>query len=305
MMAKKNRVLALLVMKAIRNTIIFTLLFTVLACNLAACKDQRHECYSEEFGYQVLVVNHSDSIPGVECTVEMQDWELEEYVDPAAEKAVIITVNGETVQGTYSHTDKDFPNNFPTRIYYGENNLQFGLDEDGKLQFYFWGTDGSEGETVRTEQECLTVAKEFLTDYADIDQYKLEVAQRRNLYDFTFTKYAGDYATLDHAIVTVHESGKLYSFSSFMLGKISLKNISKFDEEEALEFVEEKIDKIYSGVKKDGVTITYSNPEFMYASSEYLYCVVDVNYTSGEGGAKTVLKERLGLILVSYLIPKQ
>lgn len=292
-------------MKAIRNTIIFTLLLVILTCNLVACKDQYHECHTAEIVYDVFVADHSDAIPGMEYTVEIQDWKSEEYVDPTAEKVVTITVNGETIQGTYSHTDKDFPNNFPTRIYYGANNLQFGLDEDEKLQFYFWGTDGFEGETVYQERECLIIAKQFLENYADIDQYKVEATQRRDLYEFTFTKYAGDYPTMDHAIVTVHESGKLYSFSSFMLGKISLEKISEFDEEWVLVFVEEKINEIYAGIKKDGVTITYSNPEFMYASSEYLYCVVDVNYTSGEGDAKTVLTERLGLILVSYLIPKQ
>jgi len=289
-------------MKVIKNAIIFTLLLVILTCNLVACERQCTTCRTAELVYDVFVADHSDAIPGMEYSVEIQDWKSEEYVDSAAPQVVSIQVNGEAIEGTYSHTDKDFPNNFPTRIYYGANNLQFGLDEDEKLQFYFWGTDGSEGETVYREQECLIIAKQFLENYADIDQYKVLATQRRGLYEFTFTKYIGTYPTMDHAIVTVHESGKLYSFSSFMLGKIPLDDTIEFAEEVALKFVGKKIDEIYGDVKKEDVTITYSEPEFMYASSDQLYCVVDVHYTSGKGDAKAVLTERLGFILIPRLV---
>lgn len=275
--------------------LLLTLVFTLTACN----NNHNHEdSLGSKINYHPLLVQYSDSIPGTNHKAEISSWQKEPYIDEAAKQTVEKYIDGTWISGKYKHTDRDFPNNFDTRIYYDDRNLQFGLDDEGKLQFYFWGDD-SDGEKVYTETECLDIAKKFVTPYQDISGYRLETVRKENrgLYEFTFTKHAGDYPTMDQAIVTVHESGKLYSYSSFMFGKIPDK-VAEFDKDRVLKAVTEKLDALYADVKKqEGVTIVYEQPELMYMSADTLYCVVDVEHKTSTGDVVSVISERIGLLI--------
>lgn len=301
-------------MKATTKIIILTFLLTVVASNLAACNSKTHECptvTAKEIVYEVFVVDYSDSIQGADHKVEMTAWQQEKYVDAAAEQAVTETINNQSVTGVYAYTDKDFPNNYTTRIYYNENNLQFGLDERNRLQFYFWGEDAiAPGNTkVYTEEECLTIAKDFIhrdvDSYCVFEEYSVDtvIKKDRGLYEFTFTKHIYGFPTTDQAIVTVHKSGTLYSFSSFMFGRISELNYVDFDSKMSRQVITEKLDAIYRNVKQEYTSVVYREPEAYYTlldnGDTALYCTIDVTFAKTENGVTSNISERIGMI-VSY-----
>ena len=179
----------------------FMLLITlVFIFFLTACGKCAHP-HTQAVTYRPMLVHYSDSVPGISHSPEVTYWQNSKYVEENVAKTTLQHIYGKEVIGTYAHTDKGFPNNFATRIYYDERNLQFGLDEAGILQFYFWG-DGNintNNKLIYTEQECLRIAKTFLKDYTNIDDYTIStiVKADRGLYEFTFTKHLNGYATTD------------------------------------------------------------------------------------------------------------
>ena len=281
------------------------LLFTACNNNYLGSVCPGH--YVEVDPYKAFVTDFSDSVTGLEHKVELDCWQAKKRIDPTAEKTVTITINDETVQGTYAYTDRDFPNNFDTRIYYSDNNFQFGLDENDTLQFYFWGDAAIDptNKTVCTQEECLAIAKQFIQKHIALsitDNYKIETKSNedRGLYTFTFTKHLGDYITTDQATVTIHQSGALYSFSSFMFNKIP-NYVEESSHDMIIEAVEKKLDEIYQEVAEQYVKVEYSEPEIYYTHLDdgvpAYYCVIDITFTTNSGDHMIETSERFGLIV--------
>ena len=294
------------------------LLLAVPVTGLAACKSKSHECpvvTAKEIVYDAFVVDYSDSIPGANHAVELTAWQQEKHVDNTAEQTITATINNQSVTGVYAYTDKDFPNNYDTRIYYNESNLQFGLDEHNRLQFYFWGEDAIDPESTEscTEEECLTIAKEFIRRDIDahcaFENYVIDTVVKadRGLYEFTFTRHIHGFPTTDQAIVTVHRSGALYSFSSFMFGRISELNYIDFDTKSSQLIITKKLDAIYQNVKQENTSVVYGEPKGYYTildnGDTALYCTVDVTFAKTENGFTSELNERVGMIITFSPMP--
>lgn len=283
----------------------FILLITlVFIFSLSACGKHANS-HTQEVSYRPMLVHYSDSVPGLSHSPEVTYWQHDKYVDESVPKTMLQNIDGKNVTGDYAYTDKDFPNNFATRIYYDERNLQFGLDEAGILQFYFWGDSNinTNNKLICKEQECLSIAKTFLKDYTNIDDYTISTIEKadRGLYEFTFTKYLNGYATTDQAIVTVHNSGTLYSFSSFMLGRISNNNATPFEYEVLIEALHKKLDTVYKDIKNNYTSTIYEEPELFYTilddGTSALYCAIDIKFSSTKNSTTSTLSERLAFIV--------
>ena len=190
--------------------------------------------------------------------------------------SVTKTVFGETVVGTYLYSTHNRPDTFYTRVYATEDGRLFGSDKDGILRFYTWEIDASI-KTVCTEQECQAIAKKFLTPYVDVENYKVSTVTKEDgtLYEFTFKKYYGDHPTVDHATVTVHQSGQLYAYSSTMFGKLSDHSDHPIDETKLNALINQDIESMYPDI-----SVTRSEPVFIYNTVSDIYCLVDVKYES-------------------------
>lgn len=277
--------------KFISLTLLVCLCFTLGACKEKEPPHPNHTAYGSEIIYHAYVVEHPDKSK-IEITAKQPQ------IDEEAKQTVEKWINGIWVPGTYRHTVRDFPNNYDTRIYYDDRNLQFGLDNESKLQFYFWGDNGG-GDKIYTEQECLEIARRFLIPYQDISNYQLEITKEadQGLYRFTFTKYVGGYPSVDQAIVTVHESGKLYSYSSFMLGKVP-DTVAEFEMAKLQKVITEKLDTLYAETKQHGdFNIIYGEPEIFYRTPGQLYCVVEVEHQCTHEGAPCSFADRIGLLV--------
>lgn len=286
------------------NRLFILLITLVFAFLLPACS-KIAQLYAQTVTYQPMLVHYSDSIPGILHGPEVTYWQDNKYVEENISRTTLQHIDGKEVIGTYAHTDKEFPNTFATRIYYDERNLQFGLDEDGVLQFYFWGDVNipTDKKKVYTEQECLKIAEIFLEDYTSVDDYTIStiIKADRGLYEFTFTKYLNGYATTDQATVTVHNSGILYSFSSFMLGRISSNNATPFVYDSIIGALHKKIDAVYKDVKNNYISTVYDEPELFYTvlddGTTALYCVIDIQFSNTENNITSTICEKLAFVV--------
>lgn len=262
---------------------------------------------SEE--YLVLECGYSDSISGANHKMEYDYWSNEECINATTDKNIDITIGNETISGTYLFSSNQVPDNYSSHYYQGSQGTIFATDSQGIPVFFSWDTDKTDAQTisVRTEQECIAIAREFVSRYTEVDRYETSVVQPNDsdYYEITFTKMLNHIPTTDHAVVRVKNNGALYTYSSFMLGKLPDSSDYVFYPDKAKAAVYEKLDAIYCPVKANYTSVSYETPEFRYTvlnnGELALYCVVDVECESSVDGQNTVvISEKVSLILELY-----
>jgi hypothetical protein len=238
--------------------------------------------------------------------MEYEYWSVENQIYENASKEKEIRLNEETISGVYQYSDHQIPNNYPSHIYKDSQGKRFATDPNGTPVFYFWGNPQNNVVSSRicSEQQCLAIAQDFLSNFVNVDEYEVttETDSQEGIYEITFTKWLNGYPTTDHATVTVKSDGSLYSYSSFMLGRLPTTSTVKFDLELAKQSVYQKIDKIYDSVRGEYTSITCDEPIFEYTILENgataLFCVVDVQCKLPNGGDTPMyLSERVLLII--------
>lgn len=290
-------------MKFTKKLIVFVILLGLFTSCLAACKEESITQSTVKQDFEAYIASCSDS-----NSVELAIWKQDKYVDNTAKQTITKTINGEPVQGVYSHTKIDLPNNYGRHTYICENGKEMIIDDSGILQFYFWGKaaiSAAKKETY-TEEECLAIAKNFIrTDVLgdiNFDQYtvKTDVDDDSGLYEFSFRKYIKGYKTTEQAHIYVHKSGALYAFGSYMFGKISEEDFVEFDSEKVAQVIDKKINAIYQNVKGNNSVMTYE-PEIYFTlldnGEPALFCVVIVKFATPAGGGFGEMSERLSLII--------
>lgn len=204
---------------------------------------QTQQSNPQSNSYKALVVGFSDST-GLELSVEYDIEDHETYKDKKIDDTVSVTIAGEEVSGIYAETKYQRGNYFPVYGYRSKLGY-FQLDPNGKLVLCSWNdSELVSDDPVRSEEECVQIAKDFLSTIVDTEPYKVESYQSENYYVVEFNKYIGDMKVKDSATVTVTRSGQLSSFSSSMLGTIPNDVVNMFDMVEAERVFRERLDQI-------------------------------------------------------------
>ena len=227
------------------------------------------------------------------------------YEDPNAQREMTVMIDGTYVTGTYDYSIVNIPEFF-TRKSYRFDGGSFAVNESGLLVAYV--SDRATEETFPepfTKEQCISIARDFLKEYVDIEQYRVTAKSDRvnGGYEITFTKYLNDYPTTDYAQVCVLDNGKIRSYSSCNFGLLPSTSNIMFDENIALLRVTRKLDTIYSKESQTYGTLTYRIDELRYTVLENgelgLFCQVTLlmEDAKGDGSISTTSGE-----IVSFII---
>lgn len=275
-----------------------SLIFPFTACSNA--DEQNSETFStDDFNYEAFVVESSLSASGVSYQVEKDIHTAKEKTDSSVPQTVTLTISGYSLEGTYSHSQMNFPNNYYKHIYYGrDSNHELRLDDSGQISFFIWPDLRTElrkkGEKELTEEECLKIAKDFILNTVsakvNLDEYVVkQTEEQADNYRFVFTKYINGFATKDEARVRVSKNGYVYSYSSAMFGRISAADMPKLDQDKLTKTIEKKLDTIYQDVRGKYAAVKYEEPELSFTllddGTPAIYCAVTVRFEDGKGGS--------------------
>lgn len=178
--------------------------------------------------YQTLICGFSDSVLVNDWEIEYEFADREKFSDQPEEEIVELSINGMNVIGKYYETSYRGDNFYPSYYYKTENGFEFAIDESGLLDLCFWG-DSSVQDAKMTEAECVDIARNFLANIINVDDYRIEVEEDPlgdEMYCVEFVKFVNGFRTADMATVTVKKDGTLYSYSGFMLGRVKRESIS-------------------------------------------------------------------------------
>lgn len=255
--------------------------------------------------YQVLIYDYSDSVPSAKHEVEYIFADNEKYSNTTPDDIVRIMINGINYSGKYKSSQYREYNYFPVSQYVDENGLSFEIDDSGTMTSCFWGNTSLQG-AEKTKDECVTIARGFLASIIDIDNYDIDVVEdsEREMYRVRFTKKIGNFKTTDAATIVIKSDGNLYSYSSFMLGKISDKTVSadSIDLKKVEEAVNNKLSAVYQDAKNDYSRVEFGEKNLMLTvlkdGKPGVICTVDVNCVKSDGEFETTVSERINFVVL-------
>ena len=283
--------------------------FTFTACSNEDEPNQE-VIRTDESNYEAFVVGSSLSASGIEYAVEKDIYTVKEKTDPTAPPTVTLTISGYTLEGTYSHSRMNLPNNYYKHIYYGRNSIhELYLDDSGQITAFFWPDLRTESkkkdEMELTEEECLKIAKDFILNTVsakvNLDEYVVrQTEEQADNYWFVFTKHINGFATIDEARVRVSKNGYVYSYSSTMFGRISAEDMPKLDQNKLTKTIENKLDTIYQEVKGKFAAVKYEEPKLRLMllddGTPAVYCSVTVRFEIGKGGS---ISDLVSMVILS------
>lgn len=208
-----------------------------------------------------------DSIPSAfsedDCYT---DWNKAPYKKSDAKQEVTVTCGDITVSGHYLRSEIRQPEYFEAHWYATSNGQIFAIDNKGRLLRYtspsspFVENDGK----VYTEAQCLEIARAFVDEFVDVDEYTVTSIYNSSLnwYVIHFKKYIGDLLTGDYIGVIVHERTGSFDFDSYMFGMIPSDMKVDFDFEEIEARLVEKFEQMYGEEMGEYDELTHG--EFRY-----------------------------------------
>jgi hypothetical protein len=151
------------------------------------------------------------------------------------------------------------------------------------------------------------IAKNFLAEIVDINDYDMTVEEEveRGFYIIKFTKEINGLKTTDSARIVVKKDGSLYSYSSFMLGRVNENLISDYtiDLDLVHESVENRLDQIYQEAKNIYSRIEYGEPDILLTVTKdgevgivYTVCVDCIQEV---GGGELNIGDRITFIVLT------
>jgi len=252
--------------------------------------------------YEALVIGYSDSVPSAQHEIEYEFADHENSILGVKQK-VSVTVNGKKSSGDYLATEFRSYNYYPEFQYQDENKDTFTIDDTGMLTSYFWGTP-SQKKTPLTMDACLQIAKDFVGEIVDIDSYRISIEDEKakERYVVSFEKYVNGIKTTDSASVTVQYDGTLYSYSSFMLGRVSDGvAVSESDIKSAASSIIKKLNLIYVDAKKQYSRVEYGAYSYTLSvlkdGSTALIWYVNVDCVNEYADYDQILSERIRFVV--------
>ena len=255
--------------------------------------------------YQALIYDYSDSVPSAKHEVEYVFADYERFSDIVVDDNIEILINNISYSGKFQSSQYREFNYFPVHCYVDENGLMFEVDESGMLISCFWGNASSSGVEI-TEEKCLTIARNFLASIVDVDDYEVSVVEdsERGMYTVNFTKTIRGLKTKDSATIVVNNDGSLYSYSSFMLGRVTdeLTSTDVIDIDKVKKSVNNKLNLIYEDACNIYSRIKYSEPivelTVLKNGEVGVVCTVNVECVEIAGEFETSVSERINFIVI-------
>lgn len=229
----------------------------------------------------VRLIGCSDSVPGISATID-SGWYPSPHQDQTAPKTVTVEFCGETVTGEYFCSNILRPNYYQTDEYHvKDKNYIFSLDRAGKIASFFWFDAAPASGLTLSQEECLEIAETFLSEKIGLDPalFATETTVLSEIYTFSFTKYAGKLETAEQVRVGIRSDGALYSFSSFMSGKIP-EQIPDYDFDGLTQRIYKQLDEMCAPIAGQYEKIEYTEPHYcltMLNETDFaLTCTVNV-----------------------------
>lgn len=211
----------------------------------------------ENMKYRVLICDCSDSIPSIHPDVEYDKWN-HIITSETASQELSLELNNETIQGKYKYSMMKNGCNYLSHYYVDQFGQNFSINsKTGKIDSYFWGTPTQSGNIELEEEDCINVAEQFLSNFTDVSEYNILNSYKDGKYYIDFIKYINGIPTDDCATIIVLQDGSLYSFSSFMLGEISIDITNPFVLEDADQSIYQKLSIICNKAKEKYDEIDY------------------------------------------------
>jgi len=267
-------------------------------------QEEQSEPEGSQPSYDIYISGFSDSLSSsAVISVEYSFANQDEYNKDEVEEHKSIEIGAFKFDGNFSSSGYFGYNYFPTYQYINEK-VSFSVDSSGVLTGFL--TDKSTDKTeILTQENCVNIAKDLINNFVDAADYKLSVTKddEKQVYTVKFTKNLGNYTTSDSAVIKILYTGKIYSFSSFMLGKIDCNtDISSIDIESVNRTVTEKLDKVFDPLKEEFDKIEYG--EYIYTLTHLkegnlgIVCTVNVDCIEEDGEYSEVTSERIELVVV-------
>lgn len=257
--------------------------------------------------YPVYIYDFSDSIPSVKHSVEYDFADHQRYDQQTVDDIVECLINGKGYVGRYEPSEYEYRefNYYPLRKYTTGDGIEFELDERGSLAYCYLGNTTPMKEH-KAQEECVSIAEKFLSAIVDIDEYNVIVEDKKEQerYEIIFEKYINGMKTTDSAIVRVRYDGELYSFSSFMFGRVQadLDSLQSIDVDKVGKSVEAKLDREYADAKQEFSRVEYSKPIMLLTTLKDgmpgVVCVVDIDCANIVGEYEEILSERISVIVM-------
>ena len=228
--------------KAITIIIVTVLLLTVFFTVFLWCAQK------DELVIQLCA--SPDSIPSAFSESYYTGWSMDPYKKTNVDPVVEVTLGDITVSGHYVRSEIRKPEYYETHWYATSEGNLFGISNEEELLVYHppRPSDEEGNGKVYTEAECLDIARTFVDEFVDIDEYRVSSVYNSSLnwYVIHFEKYIGDLLTGDYIGVIVYEQNGSFAFDSMMFGKIPSDMEVSFDFEEIEALLFEKIEQTYS-----------------------------------------------------------
>ena len=253
--------------------------------------------------YDAYIYGFSDSGSNIVHTIEYEfaDKSESDKVKPA--EKLDITVNEIKFSGAYKQKQYLSYNYFPVYKYEDNDHNEVSVDEDGKIVFCFFGESASLDKKI-TEAESIAIAKRFLETIVDVSQYSITVSEdtKGKTYEVAFTKHVGELETTDCAYVMVKYSGEIYSYSSFMLGKIRADvKTDDINITDVVSSVKYKLNSIYKEASDKYDKIEYEEPTIKLTllknGKRGLISSSEVKLIDIVGEYSTVVSEKINMVL--------
>ncbi len=272
---------------------------------LTGCSNVQTDDVVENGSYQAFIYDYSDSVSSANHKIEYVFADYDKYDDIVIDDRIECLINDISYAGKYQGSQYREYNYFPVHQYVDEKGISFEVDESGVLISCFWGNASLQG-TKKTEDECVEIARDFLASIIDISDYDIAIKdnEERGLYTVKFTKSINGIKTTDTATIVVKKDGSLYSYSSFMLGRVSENGIS-FDAinlDKVKESINNKLNQVYKEAKGVYLRVDYGEPDIMLTMLKDgkvgVVCTVNVECVEVLGEFETSVSERISFVVM-------
>ncbi len=287
-----------------KTTIIFSMLLIVVWV-LTGCSNVQTDDVVENGSYQAFIYDYSGSVSSANHKIEYVFADYDKYDDIVIDDRIECLINDISYAGKYQGSQYREYNYFPVHQYVDEKGISFEVDESGVLISCFWGNASLQG-TKKTEDECVEIARDFLASIIDISEYDIAIEDNEEcgLYTVKFTKSINGIKTTDTATIVVKKDGSLYSYSSFMLGRVSENGIS-FDAinlDKVKESINNKLNQVYKEAKGVYSRVDYGEPDIMLTMLKDgkvgVVCTVNVECVEVLGEFETSVSERISFVVM-------
>ena len=206
-----------------------------------------------------------DSIPsGSSSKLYYTDWSKGYYQNSKAAREVTVTLGDHEISGTYLRSEIRESEYFETHWYSMSDGRIFALNDKGELRKFDFPRPSKDLETKYSESECLEIARSFVGEFVDVDEYTVSWGYNStfNWYVVHFKKYVGDLLTSDYIGVLVDDRTGLDGFYSVMLGKIPSDIKVDFDFEEIEARLVERFEQMYGDEMGEYDKLTYRDLKY-------------------------------------------